>query len=67
MPTTVEYNRNYYLKNKDRLVKLSSAKKYCDCCDKMLSNSNFSKHLKSDIHIKMFNRFSKYLELKIDN
>lgn len=47
-----DYNKKYYDIHKDKLLENAKSKKLCDCCDKMVSCSNWHKHKTSKIHKK---------------
>jgi hypothetical protein len=47
-----DYNKKYYDMHKDKLLENAKSKKICDCCDKMVSCSNWHKHKSSKIHKK---------------
>lgn len=47
-----DYNKKYYDMHKDKLLEMAKSKKLCDCCDKMVSVSNWHKHKTSKIHQK---------------
>jgi hypothetical protein len=51
-PNTTEYMKLYYEKNKDKLKAYATEKKYCDCCDKLVSRCNWNKHILRSSHIK---------------
>jgi hypothetical protein len=46
------YNKNFYEMNKEHISEYNKKKSHCDCCNKDLSISNFSKHCKSKKHVK---------------
>jgi hypothetical protein len=41
-----QYNNKYYEKNKQNILNKCKEKKLCTGCNKMISKSNFSKHVK---------------------
>lgn len=43
--------KTYYEKNKDKIFENQKQKRYCDCCDKMISKGNYSTHKKTKKHI----------------
>jgi hypothetical protein len=47
-----QYNRNYYLKNRENRLIYSKQKKQCHVCNCLISSSNFSEHTKSNKHLK---------------
>ena len=46
-----EYNKKYYEENKDKLLERAKDTVVCQC-GKNITKSNFSKHLKTPIHLK---------------
>lgn len=51
-PNTTEYMKMYYEKNRDKLKAYATTKKYCECCDKLVSRCNWNKHLLTSTHLK---------------
>lgn len=47
----IEYAKNYYQKNKEKMLEYQKQKKYCDVCQKMISRSGFSNHTKRIAHL----------------
>lgn len=47
---TVEYNRAYYLKNKEKRKIEGAVKKHCDCCNCEVRIDHFKRHLKTQKH-----------------
>lgn len=47
---STEYSRRYYLSHLDVYKRKYNAKKHCAVCDKWISGSNFSDHLKTKSH-----------------
>jgi len=45
-----EYQKEYYVKNKETLQKKRQQKQYCKCCDIFINKYNFKKHLNSWSH-----------------
>jgi DNA replicative helicase MCM subunit Mcm2 (Cdc46/Mcm family) len=52
MKNSTDYMKAYYEKNKDKLKSYAITKKYCECCDKMVSRCNWNKHILRNSHIK---------------
>jgi len=48
---STEYSRRYYLSHLDVYKRKYNAKKHCAVCDKWISGSNFSDHLKTQTHL----------------
>jgi hypothetical protein len=44
-----EYNKQYYAKNKDEILRKLNSKVQCEFCDRTVIKNNFHKHQKSDI------------------
>lgn len=51
-PNTTDYMKTYYEKNKDKLKAYATTKKYCECCDKLVSRCNWTKHIIRNSHIR---------------
>lgn len=50
-PETVKnYNKDYYTKNKAKILEHANKEKRCDVCDCTTSKSNWSKHIKTKLH-----------------
>lgn len=47
-----DYNKKYYDMHKEKLLENAKSKKMCNCCDKIVSVSNWHKHKSSKIHKK---------------
>ena len=47
MPSKQEYNKNYYLQNKKRILEMVSKKITCDKCQRVINYQNRLKHEKS--------------------
>ena len=45
------YNKSRYELNKETALEYARMKKHCLCCDRDISNSNYSKHCKSKSHV----------------
>lgn len=45
-----EYNRTYYLKNKESLIDNLKQTRFCPYCDKLLQYGSVARHKKSQIH-----------------
>lgn len=48
---TSEYNKKYYEEHKKKYQEIYNRKQECETCGKQISKSNFSKHLKSKVHL----------------
>lgn len=48
-----EYNARYYKKNREQVLTKIKEKKLCTVCNKMVSMSNFSRHVKSNLCIQI--------------
>lgn len=44
-------DKQYYIDNRERLIKYKKKKKYCSICDCYTNNSCFARHLKTKKHI----------------
>jgi hypothetical protein len=51
-----EYNKKYYIKNKDKLLAYSLSKKKCLVCNRHYHISHFARHLKTTKHKSNFNK-----------
>lgn len=47
-----EYNKQYYQKNRDKLIEYSKVPITCNVCNKVYQKSNWSKHINSEKHIR---------------
>lgn len=47
------YQRQYYLKNKERLIKNGCVKVTCDLCNKIVSKNNLKRHQKTKLCMKL--------------
>ena len=54
---SIEYTREYYSKNKDKIKTCMSRKKYCDICNKYIRLNNFNRHCTCNKHKKNENLF----------
>ena len=54
-----EYQKQYYIKNRERLLAYSLSKKKCLICDRSYHISHFSRHLKTKKHKKKLEVYSK--------
>ena len=52
---TSEYNKKYYLKNREKFLEYMSKKIECDTCMCSISQGKRSHHLKSKKHLKNLN------------
>lgn len=50
MSKTSEYNKLYYQKNKERILKQILEKVECDVCHCFVAKCNMNKHIKSNKH-----------------
>lgn len=41
---TMEYNKNYYNKNKQKILDQMKLKVICDCCNKSVNKSHLNRH-----------------------
>lgn len=48
----LQYNRNYYQKNKAKLLEDARRKIHCESCDKYVRKDQYNRHLKSYQHFK---------------
>lgn len=55
-----EYNKQYYTKNKEKILSRLSQKLECPQCKRIISLSNFAKHKTSSI-CKKYEQINKYL------
>lgn len=46
-----QYNKEYYVKNKEKLLADAVTKVKCECCDIECSKSNMPKHIKTEKHL----------------
>ena len=52
-PTTAEYNKQYYQKNREKILKKVLAKVVCSC-GREVNHCNLKVHMKSGIHKRTF-------------
>jgi hypothetical protein len=45
------YMENYYRIHKSKIQENSLKKIHCECCNKDITNANWNKHIKNQIHI----------------
>ena len=50
-PLRLNYLKSYYSENKDKIREKVAEKKCCEICDRFITKSNFTKHLKSQKHL----------------
>lgn len=46
-----KYNKDYYTKNKAKILEDVNKEKRCEICDCTTSKSNWSKHVKTKLHM----------------
>ena len=49
--TVKNYNKDYYTKNKAKILEQANKEKRCEVCNCTTSSSNWSKHIKSSKHL----------------
>lgn len=45
------YNKDYYTKNKAKILESANKEKRCEHCNKTTTTSNWNKHIKSQRHL----------------